>query len=263
MGVEQIYEDYFTRAREYGQKIKSATPAPRRDLQLEAILEILESKRFITCHSYQQGEINMLMHLANRHGFTVNTFTHILEGYKVADKMKVNKAGAAGFSDWWAYKYEVYDATPYNGALLHSQGVLTAYNSDDAEMARRLNQEAGKAVLYGNVPEQEALKFVTLNPARLLHIDKRTGSLKTGKDGDVVLWSAHPLSVYARAEATWVDGIQYYSLEKDAALREQISIERTRIVQKMLAAKKIGQPTQKAVSEPKKLQHCVEGEHDH
>ena len=261
MGVEQVYEDYFTRAREYERQISGGRPY-RRDLKMDAILEILQKKRFITCHSYQQGEINMLMKVADRHGFRVNTFTHILEGYKVADKMKQHGVGAAGFSDWWDYKYEVYDAIPYNGALLYEQGVLTAFNSDDEEMARRLNQEAGKAVMYGNVPEQEALKFVTLNPAKLLHLAEKTGSIRVGKDADIVLWSAHPLSIYARAESTWIDGIQYYSVERDAALRDEMQLERARLIQKMLAAKKSGQPTQPAISAPKKLMHCEEHEHD-
>ena len=161
--------------------------APRRDLELETLLQILESERFVTCHSYRQDEINMLMHVADSMGFTLNTFTHILEGYKVADKMAEHGAGGSSFSDWWAYKFEVKDAIPYNGALLWENGVVTAFNSDDREMARRLNQEAAKAVKYGGVPEEEALKFVTLNPAILLHLDDRIGFLEAGKDADLVV----------------------------------------------------------------------------
>jgi len=188
MGVEQVYEDYFTRAKEYGLAMQKSnlplkkggitTVAPRKDLELDALLEILEGKRFITCHSYVQSEINMLMKVADKYGFKVNTFTHILEGYKVADKMKAHGVNASTFSDWWAYKFEVVEAIPHNGAILHEQGVVTAFNSDDAEMARRLNQEAAKAVLFGGVSEEEALKFVTLNPAKLLHLDGQSGSIQ-------------------------------------------------------------------------------------
>jgi imidazolonepropionase-like amidohydrolase len=262
MGVEQVYYDHFVRAREYGDAKKMASlkgkniPVFRHDIEMEAILEILERKRFVTCHSYVQSEINMLMHVADSMGFTLNTFTHILEGYKVADKMKAHGAGASSFSDWWAYKYEVKDAIPYNGALLWEQGITVAFNSDDAEMARRLNQEAAKAVKYGGVPEEEALKFVTLNPAKLLHLDSRTGSLVAGKDADVVIWSDHPLSVYAKAEKTYVDGICYYDLERDKLLDEEMNRERARLTQKMLNAKKSGEPVQTPVMKNKKHFHC-------
>ena len=255
MGVEQIYEDYFTRAREYGQLKRSGKPC-RVDLEMEALLEILESKRFITCHSYRQSEINMLMKVAERHGFRVNTFTHILEGYKVADKMAQHGAGGSSFSDWWAYKFEVYEAIPYNGAIMHEQGVTVAFNSDDAEMARRLNQEAGKAVKYGGVSEEEALKFVTLNPAKLLHIDHRVGSIKAGKDADVVIWSDHPLSVYAVAEKTFVDGIKFFDLDEDRAMQEAVQKERARLIQKMLAEKKNGGETQPGSRRFQHLYHC-------
>ncbi|MBK8490033.1 MAG: amidohydrolase family protein [Saprospirales bacterium] len=255
MGVEQVFEDYFTRAREYGAVKKSGKPY-RVDLELEALLEVLESKRFITCHSYRQSEINMLMKVAERHGFRVNTFTHILEGYKVADKMVAHGAGGSSFSDWWAYKFEVYEAIPYNGAIMHEQGVTVAFNSDDAEMARRLNQEAGKAVKYGGVSEEEALKFVTLNPAKLLHIDNHVGSIKAGKDADVVVWSDNPLSVYAVAEKTFVDGIKFFDLEEDTAMREAVQKERARLIQKMLAEKKGGGKTQPGGRRFQHLYHC-------
>ena len=257
MGVEQVYYDHFYRAREYDQAwkdyrqtVRNASrqarrnnmlpAAPRRDLELETLAQILNEERFVTCHSYRQDEINMLMHVADSMGFTINTFTHILEGYKVADKMAEHGAGGSSFSDWWAYKFEVKDAIPYNGAVLHGQGIVTAFNSDDAEMARRLNQEAAKAVKYGGVSEEEALKFVTLNPAKLLRIDHRVGSIAVGKDADIVLWDDHPLSVYARAEQTYVDGTKYYDLEEDAAKREWMRGERARLVQAMKAAAKGG-----------------------
>jgi imidazolonepropionase-like amidohydrolase len=285
MGVEQIYYDHFIRAREYGnamyatasaaalgnlkktnkssnkdaaqiKPIALGKPPVRKDLEMEALYEILMKKRFVTCHSYVQSEINMLMHVADSMRFTINTFTHILEGYKVADKMKAHGAGASSFSDWWAYKYEVKDAIPHNGALLWQQGITVAFNSDDAEMARRLNQEAAKAVKYGGVPEEEALKFVTLNPAKLLHLEKRTGSLVVGKDADVVIWSDHPLSIYARAEQTFVDGICYYDVERDIQLRKWIELERARIIQKMLNAKQSGEPVQQPTYKDKKHFHC-------
>ncbi len=176
MGVEQVFEDYFSRARAYANS-KEAKDF-RYDEEMEVLLEVLESERFVSCHSYVQSEINMLMEVAEKHGFRINTFTHILEGYKVADKMAEHGAGGSTFSDWWAYKYEVNDAIPYNGAIMHSQGVLTAFNSDDAEMSRRLNQEAAKAVKYGGVREEEAWQFVTLHTAKLLHIDDRTARIK-------------------------------------------------------------------------------------
>jgi len=174
--------------------------------------------------------------VADSMGFTLNTFTHILEGYKVADKMAEHGAGGSSFSDWWAYKFEVKDAIPYNGALLWENGVVTAFNSDDREMARRLNQEAAKAVKYGGVPEEEALKFVTLNPAKLLHLDHRMGSLEAGKDADLVLWSDHPLSIYAQCEQTYVDGRRLFDQEEDMAMRAAIRSERARLIQKMLDA---------------------------
>ncbi len=238
MGVEQVYINAFTKAIEYHKtwqayNPKSKLPAPRRDLQLEALTEIMNRKRFITCHSYQQGEINMLMHVADSMGFKVNTFTHILEGYKVADKMKAHGAGASSFSDWWAYKYEVIEAIPHNGSILHDMGVITAFNSDDAEMARRLNQEAAKAVMYGGLSDEDAWKFVTLNPARLLRIDHLVGSIKAGKDADVVLWNGPPLSVYSKVEKTYIDGICFFDLTRDAELRSEIQKERARILNKM------------------------------
>lgn len=260
MGVEQIFESYFSRAKEYGDAMQ-AGKLVRRDLDLEALLEILNGERFITCHSYQQGEINMLMKVADRHNFKVNTFTHILEGYKVADQMAEHGAAGSTFSDWWAYKYEVNEAIPYNGAIMHEQGVLTGFNSDDAEMARRLNQEAGKAVLFGGVSEEEALKFVTLNPAKMLHIDDRVGSIRTGKDADVVVWNNHPLSIYARAEHTFVDGVEYFNRAKDAELRKGIEEERNALVQKSLEAKKAGEKTQAPKGKKRRMLHCNSLDH--
>ncbi|HRH49054.1 MAG TPA: amidohydrolase family protein [Panacibacter sp.] len=239
MGVEQVLIDAFTRAKDY----QNAGPGKRKDLELETLSEILNHKRFITCHSYVQSEINMLMHVADSFGFKVNTFTHILEGYKVADKMKAHGAAASTFSDWYNYKSEVQDAIAYNAAIMQKVGLIVAVNSDDAEMARHLNQEAAKSVKYGNVPELEAFKMCTLNPATMLHIADRVGSIKVGKDADLVLWSDNPLSVYAHPEKTMVDGIVYFDVQKDEAMHKQIASERNRLIQKMIAAKKDGAKT--------------------
>jgi imidazolonepropionase-like amidohydrolase len=252
MGVEQVVVDAFTRARDY----EKLGADKRRDLELETLVDILHSKRFVTCHSYVQSEINMLMKVAEQFDFRINTFTHILEGYKVADKMKQHGAGAGTFADWWAYKMEVQDAIPYNATIMQRVGINVAINSDDAEMARRLNQEAAKSIKYGDMTEEEALKLVTINPATLLHVADRVGSIKTGKDADLVLWSDNPLSIYAKADKTVVDGIVYFDRERDLELRQRISTERNRLVQKMLAEKKKGTPTQKASATREEMYHC-------
>jgi len=256
MGVEQIITDAFYRARSYEKKLKENKTTTRQDLELEALVEILNKKRFISCHSYVQSEINMLMHVADSFGFKVNTFTHILEGYKVADKMKKHGANASTFADWWAYKYEVVDAIPQNGVILNKMGINTAINSDDAEMGRRLNQEAAKMIKYGNLNEEEAWKMVTLNPAKMLHLDNITGSVKIGKDADLVLWSANPLSIYAKAEYTLVDGIIMYSAQRDLELRNDIKNTRTHIIAKMIEAKNKGEKTEVKISEPDPDYHC-------
>ena len=250
MGVHALMRDSFVAAREYGAEWeryerldasrKAVTVPPRRDLQLEALLEILDSERFIHCHSYVQSEILMLMRLAEDFGFRVQTFTHILEGYKVAPEMAAHGAGASTFADWWAYKFEVYDAIPYNTCLLHSAGVVTSVNSDSGELIRRLNQEAGKSVMYCGMDEVEALKLVTLNPAIQLRIDERVGSLAAGKDADFVIWNGHPLSMYSKAEQTWIDGRLYFSLERDRALREANRVEKQALIQKVLQADSTG-----------------------
>ena len=258
MGVEEVLTDAFTRAKEYQQQ----GAGKRRDLEMDALVEVLDKKRFITCHSYIQSEINSMMKVADRFNFTVNTFTHILEGYKVADKMKAHGSNASTFSDWWAYKVEVIDAIPQNAYLMQKQGVNVAINSDDAEMARRLNQEAAKSIKYANMDEQDALKMVTLNPAIMLHVADRTGSIKVGKDADLVLWSDHPLSIYAVVEKTIVDGIVYFDREKDKQLREDILKERTRLIQKMIAAKKSGDKTTPPAPSFRERNYCEEDHHD-
>jgi imidazolonepropionase-like amidohydrolase len=261
MGVEQTYINYFTRAREYQRNRKLKEKETRVDLEMEALAEILNSKRFITCHSYVQSEINMLMHVADSFGFRVNTFTHILEGYKVADKMKAHGVHASTFADWWAYKYEVIDAIPYNTAILTRMGVCTAVNSDDAEMARRLNQEAAKGIRYGGLSEIEAWKTVTLNPAIMLHLNDQTGSVREGKCADIVVWSDNPLSIYARAEQTFVDGVCYYDREKDKIRREEVAKERARLMRKMLDEKRGGAALQQPVKKQRQAYDCGHGDH--
>ncbi|PKV50086.1 imidazolonepropionase-like amidohydrolase [Aquimarina sp. MAR_2010_214] len=255
MGVEQLYMDYFSRAKEY-HKLKTSGKPYRKDTEMETLAEIINSQRYISCHSYVQSEINMLMKVAEKFNFKINTFTHILEGYKVADKMVAHGVGGSTFSDWWAYKYEVNDAIPYNAAIMHRQGVVTAINSDDGEMSRRLNQEAAKSVKYGGVSEEDALKFVTLNPAKLLHIDDRVGSIKIGKDADVVLWTDHPLSIYAKAEKTIIEGAVYFDLEKDKAMRKSIAAERNKLSTMLLKAKNSGLKTQPAKKKEKQHFEC-------
>jgi imidazolonepropionase-like amidohydrolase len=263
MGVEQVYEDYFTRAIEYKNEWdayksgKSKTKVlPRFDIELEVLGEILAKKRFITCHSYVQSEINMLMKLAERYGFKIQTFTHILEGYKLADKMSAHGVAGSTFADWWAYKYEVNDAIPYNAAIMMNEGVTVSINSDDAEMSRRLNQEAAKTVKYGNVTEEEAWNFVTLNPAKILQVDTKVGSIKIGKDADVVLWSDSPLSIYTRAEKTVVDGIIFYDLEKETENLATIQKERAELINAMLDAKNKGMKTQLPKKKENGHYHC-------
>ena len=281
MGVEQVLDDAFTRAKDYEKAIAAASAIPqstakakkaatvtvdpyntvRRDLELEALLEIMNKKRFITCHSYVQSEINSALKIGDRYGFTINTFTHILDGYKVADKMKAHGAAASTFSDWWNYKMEVIDAIPYNATIMSKVGLNVAINSDDAEMARRLNQEAAKSIKYGGMSEEDAWKMVTINPAKMLHIDNRVGSIKVGKDADLVLWSDNPLSIYAKAEKTMVDGIVYFDRVADAEMRKQQNAERNRLIQKMNGEKRAGGPTAPPMPSYSVLLNC--GDHDH
>lgn len=244
MGTEHIIRDAYQRAIDYrsewqkynglSAKEKLTAIPPRRDLELEALVDVLEERSFITCHTYVQSEGMMIMKLAEDFGIKAHTLIHFNEAYKIADKMKEHGAAGSVFSDWWDYKYEVYEGITYNAATLVQQGVLTCLHSDNAEMARRLNQEAGKIVKYGGVDQVEALRLVTLNPAKILHLDQRMGSVEAGKDADLVLWSDNPLSIYARAKMTLVDGIVYYDEDRDAEMKVKIDKERNRIIQKIL-----------------------------
>jgi imidazolonepropionase-like amidohydrolase len=253
MGVEQIIRDAYLRAVDYNNQWKAwniMKPAdrvgkipPRRDLELDAIVDVLEKRSFIECHAYVQSEITMIMNIAKDFGVKVNALIHCNEGYKVADKIAANGTAASVFSDWWDYKYEVYEGIAYNAAMLINQGVLTCINSDDPEMGRRLNQEAGKIIKYGGINETEALKLVTINPAIILHLGDRTGSIKVGKDADLVLWTDNPLSIYARANKTMVDGTVYFDEEQDAKMKEQIDSERNRIIANILREAPTTTPT--------------------
>jgi imidazolonepropionase-like amidohydrolase len=243
MGVNESIRERFTAAREYARewkeykKLSEAEKArrvpPRRDLQLETLAEILAGERLVHSHAYRQDEILALIRLADEFGFRIATFQHVLEGYKVADEIAAHGAGGSTFSDWWAYKLEAWDAIPYNGAIMNKRGVAVSFNSDSSELARRLNLEAAKAVKYGGLDEVEALKFVTLNPARQLRIDKRVGSLEPGKDADFVIWSGHPLSVYTVAEQTWVEGVKQFDRQEDLAARAQQDKERAGLIERI------------------------------
>ena len=239
MGVEQVFRDAFSQAKDYQRAGKNK----RRDLAMDTMSEIINGERFVTSHSYVQSEINMLMKVAEDYDFRINTFTHILEGYKVADKMAEHGAGGSTFSDWWAYKWEVRYAIPYNAALMSQAGVTVAINSDSQEMSRRLNQEAAKSVKYGDMSEEEAWKMVTLNPAKLLHLDDRMGSIKVGKDADLVVWTDNPLSIYSIADLTMIDGKVYYSRSDDLAARETVKRERMRLIAKLHKANQNGEKT--------------------
>ena len=244
MGVEQVIRDAFRSALDYkhandnytrNSKSQRTKIPPRKDLELDALVDILEGKRLVHCHSYRQDEILMLTRVAEDFGFKIATFQHVLEGYKVAERLAEHGAGASTFSDWWQYKFEVIDAIPYNGALMTKNNVLVSYNSDDDELARRLNTEAAKAVQYGGIDPNEALKFVTINPAKQLKIDKYVGSLEPKKDADFVIWNGEPLSIYSHVEQTWIDGIRYYSKEDNDLLEERDTELRKNIIQKILA----------------------------
>jgi imidazolonepropionase-like amidohydrolase len=258
-GVPTFYRNRFTAAQQYlvaqasslgakagnsgkmpGQTGETPVPLPlRRDLELEAIGEIIEGKRLVHCHSYRQDEILAFLRVMEEFGVRVGTLQHILEGYKVADEIAKHGAGASTFSDWWAFKFEVYDAIPYAGALMHDRGVLVSFNSDSSDLARRMNTEAAKAVKYGGVSEEEALKFVTINAAKQLGIDKYVGSLEPGKDADFVVWSGHPLDSRSVVLQTWIDGKKYF--DRDEALKRatERKQEREALIAKAKKLKKL------------------------
>lgn len=239
MGVEDVIRSAFLKAREYQRRWQEwerhpdqqqAIP-PRRDLTLEPLVEVLEDDRLVHAHCYRADEILMLLRVAEEFGFTISTFQHVLEGYKVADRIAEHGAGASTFSDWWAYKLEAFDAIPYNAALMVHSGVLVSINSDSAEEARHLNQEAAKTMKYGGLSEDDALALVTLNPARQLQIDDRVGSIEAGKDADLVIYNRYPLSVYAVPEKVFIDGRLYYDRQKDQERQQKIEEEKKELAE--------------------------------
>ena len=241
MGVEETIRAAFTEARDYKKAWddynkraatdKNAVP-PRRDLRLDPLVEVLEGKRYVHSHCYREDEILMLLRVAKEFGFKVRTFQHVLEGYKVADEIAAAGTGASTFSDWWAYKVEAYDAIPYNAAIMTRRGVVVSINSDDAEEATHLNQEAAKCMKYGGLSHDEALKLVTLNPAMQLGIDKRVGSIDVGKDADLVIYNHDPLSAYAAVQKTLIDGRVYFDRDRDIAERANLEKEKKDLLQK-------------------------------
>ena len=248
MGVEETIRGAFTEARDYKASWdlynkrtaageKNLIP-PRRDLRLEPLVEVLEGKRYVHSHCYREDEILMLLRVAKEFGFKVRTFQHVLEGYKVADEIAASGAGASTFSDWWAYKVEAYDAIPYNAALMTRRGVLVSVNSDDAEEATHLNQEAAKSIKFGGLSHDEALKLVTLNPAIQLGIDKRVGTIDAGKDADLVIYNHDPLSDYAVVQKTLIDGRVYFDRQRDIAERSDREKERKALLEKQKKSEK-------------------------
>src|ERR1700675_3276848 len=253
MGVEETIRTAFAEARDYKKTWddydkrasggdKNAIP-PRRDLRLDPLVEVLEGKRYVHSHCYREDEILMLLRVAKEFGFKVRTFQHVLEGYKVADEIAAAGTGASTFSDWWAYKVEAYDAIPYNAAIMTRRGVIVSVNSDDAEEATHLNQEAAKTMKYGGLTHDEALKLVTLNPAMQLGIDKRVGSIDVGKDADLVIYNHDPLSAYAVVQQTLIDGRVYFDRKRDIAERSEREKEKKALIDKLKKAeeKKAGE----------------------
>jgi imidazolonepropionase-like amidohydrolase len=235
MGVEVVLREAFLRARAYRKewadheaKLRAAGAtgerpvAPRRDLRLETLADVLDGKVLVHAHGYRADEMLMLMKVADEFGFKVRTFQHGLECYKIADEIARHGAGVGTFIDWWAYKVEAIDAIPYNPAILARHGVSVSLNSDSDELARRLYADAAKAVRYGGVGEDEALRMITLNPARQLGVDRYVGSLEAGKQADIAVFSGHPLSPAARCEMTLVDGQVYFDRAKDLAARSGV-----------------------------------------
>jgi N-acetylglucosamine-6-phosphate deacetylase len=281
MGVQTFFANRFTAAQQYLKEwddYRNAGPSsgllpPRRNLELEAIGEILQGKRWIHCHSYRQDEILAFLRTMEGFGVKVGTLQHILEGYKVADEIARHGAGASSFADWWAYKFEVYDAIPYNGSLMRERGVVVSFNSDSSDLSRRLYLEAAKAVKYGGTPEEEALKFVTLNPAKQLRIDPWVGSLEPGKDGDFVLWSKAPLDSTTVCLQTWIEGKQYFDRDRETALSRALEKERAELLEKAKRVLKAGGPAEGGTKETDKFfelplehrydnqdRHCLEEE---
>jgi imidazolonepropionase-like amidohydrolase len=241
MGVEDTIREAFNEAKTYkadwdaynARVARGEHPIPPRiDLKLESLKEVLEGKRYVHSHCYRADEILMLLRVADDYGFKIRTFQHVLEGYKVAKEIAAHGAGASTFSDWWSYKVEAFDAIPYNAAIMMKKGVVVSLNSDDAELMRHLNSEAGKAMKYGGVSETEALAMVTLNPAKQLGIDNRVGSIDVGKDADLVIYDKFPLSDYAKVQKVLIDGTVYFDRDKEVSGRAAKQGEKQKLIEK-------------------------------
>lgn len=254
MGVEEVIRQTFVEAKnyqadwnDYRQKVARGEPAiaPRKDLRLEPIVEVLEGKRYVHAHCYRSDEILMLLRVADEMGFKIRTLQHVLEGYKVADEIAAHGAGASTFSDWWAYKIEAYDATPYNAAIMTRKGVIVSVNSDSDELQRHLNLEAAKTMRYGGMTEQQALAMVTINPAKQLGIDDKVGSIEVGKSADLVLFDQHPLSNFSKVLAVWIDGHKYFDRAQDLAARADFAAKKKALLEKENTQEKKNQPAPK------------------
>jgi imidazolonepropionase-like amidohydrolase len=263
MGVEETIRQAFTEAREYKKQWddynqrKAAGEQnlipPQRNVTLDPLVEVLEGKRYVHSHCYRADEILMLLRVAKEFGFQVRTFQHVLEGYKIADELAAAGVGASTFSDWWAYKMEAYDAIPYNMALMTQRGVVVSVNSDDAEEATHLNQEAAKSMKYGGLSANEAMKLFTLNPAIQLGIDNRVGSIEVGKDADLAIYNHDPLSVYAVVQKTLIDGQVYFDRQRDIAQRAANEKEKQELIDKEKKASEAEKkPDEKQEKKPEK-----------
>jgi imidazolonepropionase-like amidohydrolase len=260
LGVEEVIRQAFTEAREYKKRWDDYSQRkaageqnlipPRRDEQMEPLVEVMEGKRYVHAHCYRADEIMMLIRVANEFGFKVRTFQHVLEGYKIADEIAASGAGGSTFSDWWAYKMEAFDAIPYNAALMTERGVVVSVNSDDAQEARQLNQEAAKSMKFGGLSANDALKLVTLNPAIQLGIDNRVGSIDVGKDADLAIYNHDPLSVYAVVQKTLIDGQVYFDRQKDIGQRAELAKEKQALLDKEKKAEEEKKPEEKPETKP-------------
>ena len=241
MGVEDTIREAFNEAvaykaewDKYDAAVKSGQSPipPRKDLKLEALKEVLENKRYVHAHCYRADEILMLIRVADDYGFKIRTFQHVLEGYKVANEIAAHGAGASTFSDWWGYKMEAIDAIPYNAALMAKKGVVVSLNSDDAELMRRLNTEAAKAMKYGGMSREDALAMVTLNPAKQLGVDNRVGSIEVGKDADLVIYDKDPLSTMSKVQKVMIEGTKYFDRDSNVSDRPAKDAEKQKLMER-------------------------------
>ncbi len=238
-GVNQIIDEKFQQARLYARQHaerggRNRVP-PRPNLEMDVLNDILDGRIDVHAHGYRADEFLALMDTADRHGFTIKALHHVLEGYKVADEMVAHGVAGSTFSDWYGFKYEARDAIPYNAALMHERGVLTSLNSDNPELARRMNVEAAKTVRYGGLDEHEALKLITANSAEQLGLGGRIGRLAEGLDADLVIWNGPPLSVTSRVDQTWIDGRLYFDREQDIEARQRWESERQALIAQVRA----------------------------